>query len=154
MAGAIRLLLDEHIHASVAPALRERGIDAIHVRDEASASSSDIDVLETARSRRRILVTRDAGDFMRLAEHRRASGGDPPGLLLISHRFPPAAPKHLIEALTEWVRSAEHMRLTVFRGNSWLRPAGDEEAERGQVGERRPSYARALERVNRDPRTA
>lgn len=154
MAGGIRLLLDEHIHAAVAPALKERGIDAIHVRDEELRNSCDIDVLETARSRRRVLVTRDAGDFMRLVEHRRASGGDPPGLLLVSHRFPPVAPGALVEALTEWVRSAEQMRLTVFRGNSWLGPAGDEEAERGEVGERRPSYARALERVNRDQRTA
>ncbi|MFO7767588.1 MAG: DUF5615 family PIN-like protein [bacterium] len=154
MSGGIRLLLDEHIHASAAPALRERGIDAIHVRDKESASSSDIDILATARSRRRVLVTRDAGDFMRLAEHLRASGGDPPGLLLVSHRFPPTAPDILVEALTEWVRSTEQMRLTVFRGSSWLRPPGDEESEPDEVRESRPSYARALERVNQDPRTA
>jgi len=147
MAGGIRLLLDGHIHAGVAPALRDRDIDAIHARDEGLDEASDLGVMEAARSRRRVLVTRDAGDFMRLAEHRRAAGGDPPGLLLISHRFPLRSPEILVEALAEWVSSAEQMRLTVFRGNTWLRVSEEEDGGRRPTEEERPSYARALERV-------
>lgn len=101
----MRLLLDEMIGPRVAQALRERGLDAVGVveRTDLRALPDDA-VLEQAYEERRIVVTRNIGDFARLDSQWRADGRQHQGLVMIPEQGFPQN-RNLVGALTkalEW----------------------------------------------------
>jgi predicted nuclease of predicted toxin-antitoxin system len=71
----LKLLLDENISPKVAEALRQDGIDACSVRDRGLLQATDHEVLERAYTEDRILVTKNVGDFEKLASAREFHAG-------------------------------------------------------------------------------
>ncbi len=71
----IKLLLDENISPSVAVALAQDGVDAIHIRDRGMLSATDAEVLEKAFADDRVLVTKNVDDFVALARARDLHAG-------------------------------------------------------------------------------
>lgn len=63
-----KLLLDENISPKVAEALREDGVDAVGVRDRGLLEASDAVVFKRAFDEDRIVVTKNIGDFEKLAQ--------------------------------------------------------------------------------------
>jgi predicted nuclease of predicted toxin-antitoxin system len=64
-----KLLLDENISPQVARALQQDGIDAAAVRDRRLLKATDAEVFQYAYEEDRIVVTKNVGDFERLAQH-------------------------------------------------------------------------------------
>ncbi len=66
----MRLLLDEMWSPEIAKQLRRREHDVISALDRDDVRVlSDEDLLELARKERRVVVTRDVGDYSRLEVH-------------------------------------------------------------------------------------
>ena len=83
----MRLLLDEMWSPAIAKQLRRRRHDVVCAleRDDVRGIS-DEEFLELARFERRVVVTRDVGDFSRLALQFRAEERDHQGIILVSPR--------------------------------------------------------------------
>ena len=62
----LRLCFDEDVHAALAPALRKRGYDAVHVLEEQRLGVPDESQLAVAAAEGRCLVTFNVGDFVQL----------------------------------------------------------------------------------------
>lgn len=71
----VKLLLDENISPMVAEVLRKEGVDACGVRDRGLLEATDAEVLERAFSEDRIVVTKNVGDFEKLARTRELHAG-------------------------------------------------------------------------------
>ena len=83
----MRLLLDEHLAPRIADQLRQLGHDVIAVVERPDLHrATDETLWAAARSERRVFVTQDVGDFMRLASQDAAIGKPHPGLVLVHHR--------------------------------------------------------------------
>ena len=84
------LLLDEMLSGTIAARLRDHGIDAIAVVEDALLiSTPDEDLLVHATEHRRTLVTANITDFVALADDWRAAGHRHHGIVYLPHRtFP------------------------------------------------------------------
>jgi len=83
----VRLLLDEHLPPRIAVQLRRQGHDVMAVVERPDLHrAADETLWAAARTERRMIVTQDVGDFMRLASQDAAIGKPHPGLVLIHHR--------------------------------------------------------------------
>jgi predicted nuclease of predicted toxin-antitoxin system len=71
----VKLLLDENLSPRVAEALRNGGLDAVHVRDRGILGTPDHAVLEAAFEEDRVLVTSNVADFVKLARARELHAG-------------------------------------------------------------------------------
>jgi predicted nuclease of predicted toxin-antitoxin system len=87
----VKLLLDEHLTARIAIELRRQGHDVVAVLERPDLQRAADEVLwAVARTEHRGVVTRDVGDFSRLAMADAAIEKVQPALVLIHHRrFPP-----------------------------------------------------------------
>ncbi|MCX6553386.1 MAG: DUF5615 family PIN-like protein [Acidobacteria bacterium] len=84
----MRLLLDEHLPPRIAVQLRLHGHDVVSVVERPDLhGSTDEKLWAAARTERRMIVTQDVGDFVRLALQDAAIGRPHPGLVLIHHRW-------------------------------------------------------------------
>ena len=84
-----RLLLDEMISPRVADQLRRRGHDVIAIAERPDlVGMSDDEVLTVAAEEERVVVTRDIGDFARLAAALLREGRSHSGLLYLAPAFP------------------------------------------------------------------
>jgi hypothetical protein len=86
----VKLLLDEHLAPDLAESLRSRGHDVVAVAERGDLRSrKDIEVLVAAARERRVVVTEDVGDFMRLAARRLPDLHWHAGVVLVAPRsFP------------------------------------------------------------------
>jgi len=83
----VRLLLDEHLAPRIADQLRQLGHDVVAVVERADLHRATDDPLwAVASPERRVIVTQDVADFMRLASQDAAIGKPHPGLILVHHR--------------------------------------------------------------------
>ncbi len=103
----MKLLLDEMHAPAVAEALRSRGIDAIAVTERDDLRGlSDADLLQTATSEGRAVVTENIKDFAVLDRQISAVGEKHSGLVYTHpRRFPRSAPNQvrvLADALSEF----------------------------------------------------
>jgi len=72
----VKLLLDENLSPKVAEVLaRDDGIDVCHIRDRGLLGATDPEVLERAFAEDRIFVTKNVGDFEKLAKARELHAG-------------------------------------------------------------------------------
>jgi predicted nuclease of predicted toxin-antitoxin system len=71
----MRLLADVHVKSSYVTALRSDGHDVSRVVDVLDGTAADSAVVEHARETNRAVVTNDAKDFTRFADH--------PGVLVV-----------------------------------------------------------------------
>jgi len=96
----VRLLLDEHLTARIALELRRQGHDVVAVLERPDLQrAADETLWAAARAERRVIVTQDVGDFMRLASRDAAIGKPQPGLVLIHRRRCPRANRHIGQLL-------------------------------------------------------
>ena len=92
----MRLLLDEHLPPRIAVQLRLQGHDVVAVVERPDLHrSADETLWATARTERRMIVTQDVGDFVRLALQDAAIGRPHPGLVLIHHRWFSRGDRHV-----------------------------------------------------------
>ena len=124
----MKLLLDEMHAPRVAARLRERGHDAVAVKERVELiGMSDEDLLRTARVDARAVVTENVKDFAPLHRHISAAGQQHSGLIFTHpRRFPRAAPNRvrvLADALGAFL--VEHGPLLDDVGSFvwWLEPA-------------------------------
>jgi predicted nuclease of predicted toxin-antitoxin system len=71
----VKLLLDENISPKVGEQLRADGVDAVGVRERGLLQADDHTVLDKAFAEDRILVTKNVGDFEKLARARDIHAG-------------------------------------------------------------------------------
>jgi len=71
----VKLLLDENVSPRVGEQLRAEGVDACGVRERGLLEADDHAVLEKAFAEDRILVTKNVGDFEKLARARELHAG-------------------------------------------------------------------------------
>lgn len=71
----VKLLLDENVSPKVGEQLRADGVDACGVRERGLLEADDHTVLEKAFAEDRILVTKNVGDFEKLARARELHAG-------------------------------------------------------------------------------
>jgi hypothetical protein len=89
----IRLYLDEGVQVAVAEQMRNRGIDAVHVRDLGLRGDEDIHHLQRASEMGRVVCTFDH-DFLRL----HAEGISHAGIIIA---------QHFDTTIGNWVRGLE-----------------------------------------------
>ena len=83
----LRLFFDEDVHAVLAPALRKRGYDAVHVLEEQRLGVSDESQLAFAATEGRCLITFNVGDFVQLHNQWIRKGREHAGLI-VSKQLP------------------------------------------------------------------
>jgi len=85
----LRLLLDEHFSPEIARQLRDRGHDAIAVRERVASGRSDRDLLTLAVLEHRAIVTENVADFVELHRAAIITGTAHFGIIFTSSRqFP------------------------------------------------------------------
>ena len=121
----MKVLLDEHFSPEIARQLRDRGHDALAVREHPDARGlSDRDVLTLATTQRRAVVTENVADFIEL--HRAAIITNTPhfGLVFTSSRQFPRTRRAIgrlvraLEALLSAHPSTDDLRDQTW----WLEP--------------------------------
>lgn len=95
-----RFLLDEMISPRVAVQARKAGLDILAVSASEWGGQDDRTLFRTAIEQRRILVTYNVSDFMRLLSDFLKEGLDLPGVVFVSGKaFPFADPGGLLKGL-------------------------------------------------------
>ncbi len=117
----MRLLLDEHFSPEIARQLRERGHDAVAVREQSGVRGlSDRDVLAFATMQRRAVVTENVADFIELHRGARITGTSHFGLIFTSPRQFPRTRRaigRLVRALDAWL--SVHPGTDELRDQTW-----------------------------------
>jgi predicted nuclease of predicted toxin-antitoxin system len=107
----VRLLLDEHIDPQVAQQLRDRDRDVLAVQEQLGLCGMSDDLLLTlAAHERRVIVTKNIHDFVRIHHEWLARDQHHCGILLLhSRRYPdgPSAIGKLVTALDDRMRATE-----------------------------------------------
>jgi predicted nuclease of predicted toxin-antitoxin system len=123
----VRVLLDEHFSPEIARQLRDRGHDAVAVREELGIRGlSDLDVLALATTQRRAVVTENVADFMELHRAAIVTHTSHFGLIFTSPRQFPRTRR----AIGRMVRALDalllaHPSTTYLRDQTWwLEPGG------------------------------
>jgi len=146
MSTELRLLLDENIHAGVLTGLQKLGVDVVHARDVGLQGCSDIQILDTSVDERRILVTRDIRDFIRLARFFTSTRREFLGVLLVPSSFSEKEPAPLIRAIRVWIQQQDP-GVEIAGGVSWLSHDLYQEGGYRLIQELQPAYIRALRRI-------
>ncbi len=79
--------LDEDVAVQVAPALRALGLDVLTTRDANRLQTADAGQLAFAAAARRVIVTRNIRDFVRLTQLFEPQGRPHAGVLLVTAAF-------------------------------------------------------------------
>lgn len=95
-------LLDEDLNPAVAEIARGLGLDVISVHEIDRRGFPDPDQLRFAASERRILVTRNRDDFIRLTISWFQIGELHAGVLIVPHSLPNHRPDRIAHALKRW----------------------------------------------------
>jgi predicted nuclease of predicted toxin-antitoxin system len=105
----VRLLLDAMYAPAIAEQLRRRGHDVVAaVTQPEIADLPDPDLFAHAQTVRRVIVTENIPDFLRIEAQYREQGQEHAGLILTTnHGFPrgvPATTGRLVTALDAWLQ--------------------------------------------------
>ncbi|MEX2372399.1 MAG: DUF5615 family PIN-like protein [Dehalococcoidia bacterium] len=121
--STLRFYLDEDLPRSLLNALRTRGVDVISTVEAHRRGHADGDQLAFATAQRRVVVTRNVGDFAALHRQVLEGGNSHAGIVALSRqRFmvgeSAAAMLHMVRRL-----SAEEMIDQMLFLNTWRQPA-------------------------------
>ena len=100
----MRFYLDEDISPKVAEILMCRKVDALSAHEAGMTGASDVEQLEFASAEKRVLVTRNRDDFIRIAVWRFEKIMEHPGILIVPHSIPGRNFSLLAILLTEFSR--------------------------------------------------
>ncbi len=146
--GAYRFLCDENVNRKAVEAMRQRGIDAMHVLDLGMMSAADSVIMALAIREGRILITRDYSDFGAQVVHQVMRDREFPGVLLISPSIPEGDVGALLHAVEDWIRHCESTGHSIRNSAGWLTlPLKDNGFDR-RVREATEPYRAVLERVS------
>ncbi|MGB5817510.1 MAG: DUF5615 family PIN-like protein [Thermoanaerobaculia bacterium] len=98
----MRFLLDENLSPTVAEVARGLGLDVVSVHDIGRRGLADHEQLEFAATERRVLVTRNRDDFIRLTVAFYQVGQPHCGVLIVPFSIPNHRPERIAHALGEW----------------------------------------------------
>lgn len=104
-----RFLCDEHIPYSVLAALLEAGVNVEHVVPLGLQAIADPALLQVAKERERILLTRNYRDFAPLVSAWNRGGIDFPGVLFYSTSIRPTDVGAHVRALMVWLQGPEQV---------------------------------------------
>jgi len=86
----VRLLLDEMYSPGIAVRLRDRGYDAVSLRERRDlVGASDLELFAAMATENRTIVTNNIVDFVPIFRRALADGAEHPGLFLTSDRSTP-----------------------------------------------------------------
>lgn len=97
-------LLDEDVNPEVASAARALGMDVVSVHElgRRGVDFPDIAQLRFAALQRRVMVTRNRDDFIRLTRAFFEAGEPHCGVLIVPHSLPNQHPGRIARALKQW----------------------------------------------------
>lgn len=100
----MRYLLDEDVNPAVSEAARTLGLDVLSVHEigRAGLAFPDEAQLHFAAAERRIIVTRNRDDFIRLTRDFFQAGQAHYGVLVVPHTLPNRDPGRIARALKQW----------------------------------------------------
>ena len=100
----MRYLLDEDVNPEVASAARTLQLDVVSVHElgRTGVDFPDVAQLRFASAERRIMVTRNGPDFIRLTREFFEASEPHFGVLIISHALPNKHPGRIARALKRW----------------------------------------------------
>jgi predicted nuclease of predicted toxin-antitoxin system len=95
-------LLDEDVNPSAAEIARQLGLDVKSVHEVGRRGLKDAERLAFAAEERRILVTRNRDDFVRLTIARFQTAEPHCGVLIVPHSIPNKHPDRIAHSLKKW----------------------------------------------------
>jgi uncharacterized protein with PIN domain len=114
---AIKIYLDEDVHAFVAQALRLRGYEATTTAAEGRLGAEDTGQLDFATTRGYAILSYDQRDFPRLHYERMRQGGEHGGILIGIKRDPRRTLRGLLRLLSDV--SAEEVKNRLEYLSNW-----------------------------------
>jgi hypothetical protein len=119
----LRLLLDEHYSREIAEQLRDRGHDAVAVKERADLIAiGDAELFTLMAAERRAILTENVGDFMPLVQGAAAAGEAHFGVVFTSHGSMPrskAAIGLYVRVLDKFL-AARRAEDALLNQTSWL----------------------------------
>ena len=100
----MRYLLDEDVNPAVSTAARALDLDVVSVHgiDRTGVAFPDDAQLRFAAAERRVMVTRNRDDFIRLTRELFQAGEAHFGVLIVPHTLPNKDPGRIARALRRW----------------------------------------------------
>jgi len=98
----VRFLLDEDLPPRSAEIARAHGLEAVSVHEIGRRGLGDDEQLDFAAAERRVLVTRNRDDFIRLTVARFRTATPHAGVLIVARSLPNHRPEVIAGALAEW----------------------------------------------------
>jgi hypothetical protein len=100
----VRYLLDEDVNPAVSRAARALDLDvvSVHEIDRTGVAFPDESQLRFAASERRVFVTRNRDDFIRLTRQFFQAGEQHFGVLIVPHTLQNKDPGRIARALNRW----------------------------------------------------
>lgn len=102
----MRFLTDEDVNPAVARICRGLGLDVVSVHEIGRRVLSDQEQLRFAVGERRVLITRNRDDFIRLTRIFFQTAEPHLGLLVVPHTLPNDRPARIAHALRRWTERA------------------------------------------------
>ncbi len=102
----MRFLTDEDLNPAVARIGRGLGLDVVSVHEVDRRGFADEEQLRFATAEKRILVTRNRDDFIRLTIIHFQTGKAHRGILIVPHSLPNHRPARIAHALESWADRA------------------------------------------------
>lgn len=115
-----KFLFDETVHVGAARELVSREVDVVHALDLERPIDDDRDVLEYARERGRIVVTRNYQDFAPLVEAYNRRGRSFPGVLFLPTSLPQGDAGEHVRRLEAWMERHEGTGNPIRDTFGWL----------------------------------
>ncbi len=143
-----RFLCDENVNRKVIAALRDRGIDAVHVVECGLMGADDTEIMAAAVTDDRIVVTSDYTDFGALVGLHTRHGIRFPGVLFISPSIPQGDAGALLQAIETWIELCETGLRSIQNTVHWLTLPGQDDGFDRRVREAMEPYLAVLNRVS------
>lgn len=100
----MRFLLDEDLNPAIAAVGRGIGLDVVSVHEIDRRGLDDREQLAFAARERRIFVTRNRDDFIKLTVSFYQAGDPHPGIIIVPYTLPNKEPERVAHALDKWHR--------------------------------------------------
>jgi uncharacterized protein with PIN domain len=98
----MKFLLDEDVNPAVAQVARGLGLDVVSVHEIDRLGLGDEDQLRFSASERRIFISRNRQDFIRLGLIFFETGEPHEGILIVPRSLPNDRPERIAHALMRW----------------------------------------------------